>query len=229
VKNLSWQQKWIDGKTSIARRLAEGEAGGSYSEAVILLCATLSAVAAKVWPGAGIDRARFVELLVRFGPERSACRTVSVPLLIQDLQKHGRTQEADILHRAIGMPCSSRVITGSEVDCEETKILAMCPLLETRQVRRFSYASMLYSEIRSSYAHEYRPSDLADDHPMTIAIGEKVSYINRLEGASSVKRRVHFHIDWLASLPTTLIADVERDSMLINGVPEAWWINGALF
>ncbi len=56
----TWRTEWIQKKNEIALDLAAGQCGGSYGEAVIILCAALSALAADVWPGRGIDRVRFV-------------------------------------------------------------------------------------------------------------------------------------------------------------------------
>ena len=59
----TWRTDWVTEKKRIALCLANGECGGSYGEAVLILCAVLSALAADIWPGKGIDQMRFVELL----------------------------------------------------------------------------------------------------------------------------------------------------------------------
>ena len=59
----TWRTDWVTKKRDTALRLANGECGGSYGEAMLILCTILSALAAEVWPGTQIDKRRFVELL----------------------------------------------------------------------------------------------------------------------------------------------------------------------
>ena len=64
MASQTWRQNWVREKCGIATRLFHGETGASYAEAVILVCAAMSALAAELWKDRGIDRARFVEMLV---------------------------------------------------------------------------------------------------------------------------------------------------------------------
>jgi hypothetical protein len=211
----------------VAARLSRGEAGGSYAEAAILVCATLSALAAELWDGIGIDRVRFIEMLVKLGPEASACITVSIPLLVQHLEASAREMDAKQLQRAFSVPSISRVLTGPEVDRSESEVLALCPHLDLKELRRFSYASILYGEVRSSYAHEYRPGKLADSLPMTMRSDQKVSYINRIADDLQTRRLVHFHLEWLTTLPVALAAVVDDLApALPQPKPKAWWADG---
>ncbi len=54
-------QAWVQGRIALAERLNEGECGGSYGDAMLVLSALLSGRAADLWPGKGKDRRRFVE------------------------------------------------------------------------------------------------------------------------------------------------------------------------
>jgi hypothetical protein len=54
---------WVAKKTDVALRLCAGECGGSYAEGVIILSSAISAMAAEAWPGSGIDKMRFVEII----------------------------------------------------------------------------------------------------------------------------------------------------------------------
>jgi len=69
--------KLTEKKNGILCNLEAGQCGGSYGEAVIILCAALSAVAADVWPGKGIDRVRFVQLLKDFAPSKRPGRPMT--------------------------------------------------------------------------------------------------------------------------------------------------------
>ena len=64
----SWRADWAKQKQAIALDLDRGKCGGSYGEAALIFGAVISALAAEVWPGQGIDRMRFVQLLKDFAP-----------------------------------------------------------------------------------------------------------------------------------------------------------------
>lgn len=223
----TWHKAWVREKCDIAGRLARGEAGGGYAEAAIVLCAILTALAAEAWPGPRRDRARFVELLVRFGKNRDLCSTVSIPLLVQELETLARNSEATALRHAASLPDSARIVIGSEVDRSESEVLAACPSLDPVFVRTFSYAALLYQEIRSSYAHEYRPGPSADSSPMTATPDQAVSYANHLREPTYTRfdRVIHFHVPWLKDLACDL-ADAVDATILPQSPPSLWWIKG---
>lgn len=227
----SWRRDWVTEKCEIASALARGEARGSYSEAAILVCAALSALAAEVWPGRNIDRARFIELLVRLGPTPNKLMTISVPLLVRHVELTSSKSSAKLLRDTFLPFSATRVVTGPEVDKSEGDVLFICSNLSTKDIRKFSYACLLYEEVRSAYAHEYRPGAKADSWPMTMAVGQSVSYVNRLlaAGIPETGRLIHFHIAWLAKLAVDIAMhiDIHRAS-LPRPAPASWWIDGAV-
>jgi hypothetical protein len=224
MPSQTWRRDWVTEKCQVAARLSQGEAGGGYAEAVILICAALSALSAELWDGRGIDRCRFIEMLVRVGHNTSDFTTVSIPLLVQHLDNSSRKSEALQMQRAFSLPSSARVVTGPEVDKSEKDVLSICPQLDLKEVRRFSYASILYSEIRSSYAHEYRSGELADSWPMTMLADQQVSYINRMTDDSEMRRLVHFHVEWLAQIAIELASAVDNLEVTLPR-PPVWWID----
>lgn len=208
-----------------------GEAGGTYSESTILVCAALSALSAEVWPGRGIDRRRFVELLVRIGSSTAVRTSISVPLLIQHLSAIGDHANSAVLTKALLSFSSTRIVAGPEVDRAESDVLTLCPSLDLKTIRGHSYACLLYEEIRSSYAHEYRPGSRADSWAMTQYIGQAVSYVNRLLKPETPKteRLIHFHIEWLRQMAIDLAMSIDiLASEIPRSVPASWWIEGAL-
>jgi len=223
----TWRKRWVQEKRAIAQRLAAGEAGGDYPEAVILVCAALSALSAEVWPGRRIDRVRFIELLVRLGSSHAFCMTVSVPLLTQSLEDDQKLAEATEIRRQFDVPRTACVLIGPEIDRPEPDILAACPSLELRHIRRFSYASLLYQEIRSSYAHTYRPGNAAGSWPMTMLPDQRISYINQLrESDRQLQRLIHFHVGWLGELAVDL-AEAVDETVVPWANPATWWADGA--
>lgn len=223
-----WRKAWVQQKCEIAEHLAAGDAGAGYPEAAILICATLSALSAELWNGRRIDRARFIELLVRLGPDREFRQTISTPLLAQSLESEGRVNEARALRQACRIPQSARILTGTDVDTTEAEVHRVCPVLDLEEIRRFSYACLLYEQVRSSYAHEYRPGDHTDSSPMTMEVQARVSYINRLVDFPNVRltRLIHFHIGWLSQLAVELAEAADLQPSAPLAIPTGWWIKG---
>src|SRR6476661_2152287 len=147
------RETWVERKVSTAKRLAAGECGGSYSEAVLIVCAAISALAAEAWPGEGKDKRRFVELLIMLTP---VAKTISVPLLVHELADERRHGYARRLQREFLPPYGSRVVSGPDVDRPERELRRLCRGLTIVEVRRYSYASLLYERLRSPMVHEYR-------------------------------------------------------------------------
>ena len=228
MSSQTWRQNWVGEKCNVAFRLSKGEAGGGYPEAVIIVCAALSALSAELWSGRGIDRVRFIEMLVRFGAHSNDCKTVSIPLLVQHLNNSSRSAEAQDIQRAFLLPSSARVLTGPEIDQSEEDVFSVWPHLEIKEVRNCSYASILYSEIRSSYVHEYRPGARADSLPMTMLADQRVSYINRMMGSLEMQRLVHIHVEWITQLAIELASAIDLlESTCPLPRPEVWWADGA--
>jgi hypothetical protein len=222
---------WTEQKASLAERLAKGECGGSYAEAVLISCAAISAVAAFTWPGDKIDRARFVELLVREVP---LARRISIPLLIAHLAQRSRHVYARKLYRKFLPDTGSAVVTGEDVDREAAEVRAVCPRLRVSEVRTFSYANLLYQRLRSPMAHEYRTGTHTVPYSMTDRDDVAVSYYNwaREPGAKSRPlsrqglpiRHIYFHIPWLAGLVRDLGKWADATSRR-PAQPSEWWIH----
>lgn len=225
MSSENWRTRWVTDKCNIALALAGGQVGASYSEATILVCAILNALAAEVWPGRKIDHVRFVELLVKMTSSSPSPALISVPLLVQNLQAKSLLVEAETLARALMPFGETRVITGLEVDKNELELLSICPAIPVDLLRKNSYACLLYEDVRSSYAHEYRPGERTDSWPMTRLSDQCVSYVNK-----PTRRCVHFHIEWLARLAIELAARLdELDAMLPLPNPKQWWIRDATY
>jgi hypothetical protein len=138
-----------------------------------------------------------------------------------------REQEAQQIQLAFSLPHSAIVVTGSDVDQCEKAVLSVCPQLDLKELRGLSYASVLYREIRSSYAHEYKPGDRAGSWPMTMRADQKVSYINQMDDSGIMRRLVHFHIEWLAQLAVEIAGVVDRlAGKPSQPLPTVWWIEG---
>ena len=219
-----WRSEWAGQKCEVALKLACGESGGSYGEAVLILCAALSALAAEVWPGTGIDRRRFVHLLKRFAPTRLSAKRISVPILAASLRRKRKRGALRRLHKAYLNFDRSLVITGRDVDRTEAEIMAVCPNLKNKDIRECSYASLLYRELRSAYVHEYRPGRKTDSWPMTGRGDTEISYVS---WANDPDRHIHFHVAWLSSLLRETASTIDKlSSRLPARKPKPWLFDG---
>ncbi|MEW8070929.1 MAG: hypothetical protein AB2826_10945 [Candidatus Thiodiazotropha sp.] len=219
----TWRQYWTKEKNEIALRLHNGECGGSYGESVIILCAVISALSADVWPGRNIDRVRFVELLKKFASSELAVDKISTPLLIAKLQGDNKINECDKLKKGLLNVDYSLVVTGNDVDKYENEILKACDSLSLKEIREQSYANILYTEIRSGYAHEYRPGKRADSWPMTRE-ETTISYIN---WADRPNRNIHFHVQWLSNVALSVAKAIDEiDNKIPLEIPNKWWVHG---
>jgi hypothetical protein len=227
-------QAFVERPLSVADALCRGEAGGSYREAYLIISGVMSGLSAHLWPGDGRDRARFVEAWVRFGSPNAA-RT-SLPLLVDRLYRD-RAADAERLEglrpEMLGPGYDCRIVTGDDIDASEEEVLARCPSLERRRVRRFSYPVIFYEQVRSQMVHEYRLGDRATAYPMTRHEDAGVSYSNSLremrhgDGVYDLTtREVHFPVDWLISLTRQIARGI--DTVAPDGglaPPDVWWLH----
>ena len=222
-----WRSDWVRKRATVAAQLDTGGCGGSYGDAALILCSCVSAVAADVWPGDHIDRNRFVELLAQYAPPRLNAVRVSIPLLVDDLRRQRRTAEASQLESQFleRFPAGT-ILIGDEVDKNETEIQAACGSISSKCLRRFSYADLLYREVRSSYTHEGKTGHVAESWRMT-ASATNVSYV---EWTIPPLRRIHFPIEWMSELAKGAAEAVDQMIPSISSPqierPRKWWLEG---
>lgn len=235
---------FVERRLAVARALAQGEAGGTYADACILVSGTISAMAAYAWPGDRIDRKRIVEFWVRFSHNPDALR-ISVPLLTRTLRERHRFDEAALVERLRPvLNDDSRVLTWDQADAYEEEVREACPTLDLATIRQHSYPAIFYEHIRSKLVHEYSFGILgrAASLPMTRKPDPGISYVNQLAKSErrvvdtdfgqevvtyrSVVRKIHFHIDWLIDLTRSLAAsaDDELSARPPPWPPPKWWL-----
>ena len=225
--------EYIERKVDLSRRLGRGELGGEYSDAVLLLGARISGMAAERWPGRRLDQRRMVEAMVRLGDPRLHTSWISTPLLIERLLEQGRREEVARLIAQLpsghGSALDTRVLQGSEVDVGDNVITVLELGLSQREVRAWSYASLFYVEFRSALVHEARLGDSADDVPHSSAATADVSYTNVLEGRPPrARRKLHFSVEWVAQLTLSIARRVAAEDFPELPRPEVWWLDGGV-
>lgn len=221
----------VQKRIELAKRLNEGECGGSYADAVLILSSTLSGIAADIWPGEGKDRNRFVELWANYAESALKPNLISVPLLLNQLEDRGDDDLAEKVRATRpgafyppGIPDAlPLIVTGDHVDQSESELLALDPKLTASELRPFSYGNLFYKHVRSGYTHEGHTTDFASRYPMALE-PVPVSYVNYV---SRPHRRIYFSVDWVAELVESISASVEP--LLLQQPlqePKPWWIRG---
>jgi hypothetical protein len=227
-----------------------------------------------LWPGRNIDNRRFVEFLVRFGSLSQEMQKISVVILIRRLEESGESFLASILiERFFRSPLSyygkspqyygdkdsglyattlPGIIDPEEIDTEEVTVLLVAPTLAVKDLRRASYASIIYSDVRSGLVHEYELSNNVT-HSGWRQTEDKLSYINYFTDPDSGKvmetakqhnisldeardaltrtqRRLYFPYSYirntLVEAANAAFSYWDTASDLSHPVPQSWWIDG---
>lgn len=221
--------RFVEQKLGVAEALNAGQCGGSYAEAAILISSAISGVAALLWPGERHDKRRFVEAWTRLTEPGLRADRVNLPLLCRELRTRGSHPFANVLEElrggAFGAGQDSRVLTAHDVDMTEHEVFDACPDLGLVQIRRFSYPSIFYSQVRSALVHEYRVGRGADGYAMTTRDAD-VSYANELINGEVV-RKIHFHPEWLVAVARSIAAGASNLSAAAAlKAPSRWWLEG---
>lgn len=222
---------FIEARVAVAMALDEGQCGGSYIDACILISSIVSGIAAKLWPGKGIDYKRFVELWVQYTDPDLAPTMISIPLLSRDLREKGNFDAANKIEAArpgmFGAGGACRVVTGIDVDFSEAEVQSICPQISLRDIRTYSYPAIFYREVRSSLVHEYNIGPSAHALPMTNR-DTNVSYVNQLDStvpSRLPRRRIHYHMPWLALVVRSLAEKSINHFDQTISKPASWWLS----
>lgn len=208
-------------KLGIAKKLNNGELGASYYEALLIISGVLSATSRILWPGENFDKKKFVELLIKYNHTENDFSTVSIPILNES--KFLTKEQDEILLKDYNQKSFSQVFIGSEIDLPENAIVSLCPDINLKKLREYSYGSLFYKYVRSSIVHEYSLSEFASSYPMTTR-SDFVSYINNIEYPF---RRICYHFENLFEVVNNIALEV---SLIIENTPikepANWWLDG---
>jgi hypothetical protein len=204
-------RSFLQKRLSLAHSLTENP-DASYGDIVLILTAVISACAAYRWPGKGIDRQRFVELVALLTPSGFHAGWVSVPALIAN--QH--LLEADT---PLGLPSNAgRIFCDDDVDMPLSEAKKQYPHIPQQILRGHSYAALIYEWLRCGYAHEYCPHENITTVPPSRRKA-RASYIRR--GDSLV---VSFHLNYLVELAQQHVSALP-DAALPR--PAHWWCDTA--
>ncbi|MGB5159316.1 hypothetical protein [Desulfobacterium sp. N47] len=222
-------QHFVEQKIKIVQAIADSCCGDTYAEGALILCSVISAMSAIAWPGdSKINRKRFVEIIVKYPPQHEDPKKVSLPILVQG-----------------GVVCNTRLGVSNKAfhltenkDLTEANIMKSCPDIKLSEIRKYSYANLLYQEIRNTYAHQYRAgknSTESDSLRQIENTGKSaISYVNIIRN-DTLCRVIYFPLEWIASVARAVASglDIEQKKLgkapfddLYFEVPTKWWLEG---
>jgi hypothetical protein len=221
-------QSFVAQKVKTAQVIAAGCCGGTYAEGALILCGIISAMSAIAWPGKKKDRKRFVEIITRFPSQEINPKKISIPLLVQD---------GKVCNSRLGISEKSLYLTEAN-DLNETEVVKSCPGLSLSEIRKYSYAHLLYEQIRCGYVHQYRTGTKTSDHDQLRQIANlkerDISYVNANKG-NEICQFIHFPLPWIACIAAGIAQGLDNESSkkgkmpfddLCFEVPTKWWLDG---
>jgi hypothetical protein len=229
----SWRLELAERKISTFTEL-HADNKITYGDAILVLTAVISALASQCWPGKSLDRCRFNQLLVDYAPET---RTISVPLLMKHFESNGKTDLASTLksHFDSCIPLGS-IPRGDIVDLSEKDVEKLLGAPCRIEVRKHSYANLLYEELRCSYSHEFKPGDRVRVHrPSWLYLEPGVFYQPYSRRDSNISEnplepssyQIYFDLTWIGKvLKKCSIAVDKAAKRLRRKPPIKWWITG---
>jgi hypothetical protein len=281
--DTSYFEDWFQKRLKIAENIVATFGKEAISDAEILLFCAASSLATIVWPRSDTknpsDKKRFVQFLIEYSSSiHPSLDTISVDLLIRQLLNGSRADEANILiqkffhseyayfskspmHYYEDGPKDIKYAAGTlssiydphEIDVTEEKILELVPDLSRREIRKCSYANIIYSDLRSGLVHKYEPTDSVAEFGWSRS-GDRMAYINNLimpdekdvktfadqykielqearDALAQTQRRIYFPFDYIRDVITgaanSLFAYWRNASELSRTVPTDWWMDGS--
>ena len=191
-------------------------------------------MSALAWPERGIDKKRFVEIITKFPPDKLDPSMISVPLL---------TEYSDIWKQRLPVTNKALYLTTNTVDKAESEILGLFPSDNTShlraEVRKYSYACLLYEQVRCGFVHEYMIGKCASDSDQLrkiLGVGEdQISYVNCIDNVGTLNRRIHYSIECISEMAKSVAHGLDcvcsqQNIPIFQGLdlttPTSWWIEG---
>jgi hypothetical protein len=206
-------RQFLEDRVRLVRELLDSNISVAYGDIVLILSAVMSSCAAARWPGRGIDRRRFVELLIQRSSPDSHTNWVCVPALINARL----VAEADTPY---GPGENTRIFRDDEIDIELTAAQSKYSSVSLVDLKRCTYAVMIYEWLRCGYAHEYCPHGNITHVPPS-RYNARLSYIGR-GTQNGMKRMISFHLDYLIGLAQHHASNYSDSP---EPTPGQWWID----
>jgi hypothetical protein len=167
-----------------------------------------------------------------FSDSQHDTKTISAPLLAQD---------NDDWKPRLNVSDKSFWYTGY-IDKTESEVLALLgasPPSDCKKfIRKYSYANILYEDVRCGFVHTYSPTDRAsiDDATREIfdAGSSQISYKNT--PMQKGFRKIYFPLEWIAAVAKSVARGMDSECARNNkhcfenvglSTPTLWWLDGA--
>jgi|SRR5271157_4629059 len=222
-------QQFFRSKLELAKFLVVEKGDQAELDAEILLCCAISGLAAILWPGTGIDRQRFIEFLVEYSQSTSNLQLISTPVLASQLRDMGDTSSAIHLSRKFFPGNPSEEIKPMQVDQGETMVVATLSSVDLKVIRRASYASIIYNDLRCALVHEYSISPYITNFNL-FGTHATLSYTNMTLEDGQSRRLLHIPFQYLADVldgtAQAVFAYWSKSSQWERPRPALWWTDG---
>lgn len=205
-------REYLLDRIRLVRELMTGGPRVEYGDLVLILTAVLSACAAQRWPGTGFDRKRFVELLIAHSPPVMHCDYVCVVSLLNA----GLISERQTPWGADPM----RIYRDIDIDMPHATACVTFAHLSPVDLKKHSYAALIYSWLRCPYAHEYTGGKNTTQVPPSYQEA-RMSYMGRMLPGNTMMRIASFHLEYLIALAEHH-ADTVPNTPQAN--PQNWWV-----
>lgn len=206
-------KQFLENRVKLVKKLVSSVEGVSYSDIVLIITAIISACSSIKWPGTGIDKKRFIELLVNYSPSSFRTSWISIPALINS----GLLDESDTEYGKPGQ--KTRVFKDDEIDLSLSDANNQYPQIQIKDLKKHSYASLIYEWLRCGYAHEYCPHSSITEVQAS-RDKARVSYIGRITN-ERIERMVSFHLDYLINIAEYHVSNLADSSI---PQPQQWWL-----
>ena len=210
-------RSFLQGRIDLVQQLRTSQIVVTPQDLHLILTAVISACAACRWPGEGFDRKRFVESLIQFSSPSLHLDFISIGALLE----LGLISESQTPWRDFGQ--RDRIFTGAEIDCALAEMSVRYPNLAVRDLKKASYANLIYRWLRCGYAHNYWAAGNTTHVPPSQQPAQ-ISYIGRIQPDGKLIRIASFHFDYLLAVAQEQVSNL-GDNPLQK--PNNWWIERA--
>jgi hypothetical protein len=208
--------EFLQGRINLIKELLRSDIEVHYADLVLIVCTVLSACASRRWPNRviGIDRKKFIELLVIYSSPDFRTSWVSVPSLLNA----GLITNNQTPYGKPGYGCN--IYCDDEIDLSIEDAMEKYHPTSPDLLQEHCYASLIYERLRCGYSHEYCAAKYITHVPPSRK-DARISYIGRLMN-NEIKRMISFHLDYLIKLAEYHVAILPNSC---SEYPSCWWID----
>ena len=222
-------REFFQSKIELGRLVVQGMGSQAEPDAEIILCCALSGLAAFLWPGPGIDRQRFIQLLIDFSQPSANLRLISLPVLASQLRDQGDVSSAINLKAKFFPGHPTEFLDPNVVDQDEAIVSSFLNSLDLKTIRRASYASIIYTDLRCALVHEYSLSPNMTSFNL-FDIHNAPSYLHMNFEDGQTRMLLHLPFGYLAdalnNITEALFTYWSTSSLLEKPPPLSWWVDG---